>query len=103
MQRIALVFGACLLAGMGVAHAVAPVPVTDPADSITQTSAKLNGTVNTSGQTATISFYYGIGTPTQIVGAGIVSGAAVDVSAQVTGLTCNTTYSFYVFAKNLAK
>src|SRR5438105_4920970 len=82
-----------------------PTVTTGEASEITQTSARLNATVNPRGKTVTdCHFEYG---PSTSYGSSAPcspspgSGeTAVPVSAAVTGLSPNTTYHFRIFAKN---
>jgi hypothetical protein len=91
---------------------VTPPPVTLPVVStnlpsvVTATTAKLSGTVNPKGAVTTASFDFGTtmaygtniaATPTIAATAG-----ATAVSADKTGLTCNTTYHYRVKATNSA-
>ncbi len=82
-----------------------PTVVTEPANSITQTSTTLNGTVNPNGgEVTSCRFEYGPTTEygeslpcTSLPGAG---EHAVSVSAPVTGLSANTSYYYRVVAVN---
>jgi YVTN family beta-propeller protein len=71
--------------------------VTNPATNITQTSVRLNGTVNPAGVNSTIYFQWGINTNYgnvmgyQIVGSG---NNNLDVFANLTGLTLNSRYNY---------
>ncbi len=84
----------------------APVVVTEPATSITQTSATLNATVNPKDQTVSecefeygTSEAYGTSVPcSSLPGSG---ESPVMVSAPVTGLVANTTYHFRIVATNV--
>jgi hypothetical protein len=81
----------------------APVVVTGHAGSVTQTSARLTGTVNPEGQTTSYLFQYGTSnaygsqTPTSAAGSG---SANVDVAASLSSLTPNTTYHYRLVATN---
>jgi hypothetical protein len=85
--------------------ATAPTVVTEPASSLTQTSATLNATVNPNGgEVSECKFEYGTTTEygqTAPCSAPPGSGSSpVAVSASVTGLTANTAYHFRISAKN---
>ena len=80
-----------------------PAPVTGPATSIAPTSARLNGTVNPSGQSTTWTFEYGTtasyGSKTSAGSAG--SGARpVAASRSLTRLRVATTYHYRLVATN---
>ncbi len=80
-----------------------PIVSTDPATSITETSATLNGTVNPKGQATTYHFEwgtttsYGQATANQSAGSGTVAVAA---SANLAGLSPGTTYHYRLVATN---
>ena len=80
-----------------------PIATTDPAASMTASTAVLNGSVNPNGSATLVRFAWGRGTAMtdttspQNVGSGI---AIVPVSAPITGLTPDTSYSFRVLASN---
>jgi len=82
-----------------------PSTTTGSATDMTQHSAKLNGTVNPNGDSTTYYFQwgpttsYGNTTPTQSAGSGT---SDVAVSANLTGLTPNTTYHYRLVAVNSA-
>jgi len=82
----------------------APVASSSAASNITQTSAQLNGSVASSGATATASFDFGTttnyGQNITAVPNSIYSNSAVAVMANKTGLTCNQTYHFRTKAVN---
>ncbi len=84
--------------------ATAPIVVTTPATSITQTTAQLNGTVNPNNIATTYYFQYGTttsygtNTATQNAGTGT---SAVAVNAVIGSLTAGTTYHYRVAATNL--
>lgn len=88
--------------GPGVAL---PTAVTDPATNVTSTSARLNGTVNANGQSATVSFQWGTSTSygNIIQGApNIVGGSTVTpVIADLTSLATNQTYHFRIVATSI--
>jgi Calx-beta domain-containing protein len=82
-----------------------PSATTDPASSVGQTSATLNGTVNPNGKATTYRFEWGpttaYGSSTQVAGAG--SGSSpVAVTAIISGLTAGKTYHFRVVATSAA-
>jgi hypothetical protein len=75
---------------------------TEPATNVSFTTATLNGTVNANGGTATVSVQYGLGAnfgntiaakPAEVIGRTVTP-----VSADISGLTPGTTYSFRVVA-----
>jgi glycosidase len=77
---------------------------TNPATNVTISSATLNATVNPGGVATTVQFQYGVA-PNQLTlitsSTAIGSGTSnVAVSANVTGLSANTTYYFLVNATN---
>jgi Ca2+-binding RTX toxin-like protein len=87
------------------ATAAAPSATTGPVGAVGGTTATLKGTVDPGGQATTWQFEYGptasYGTKTTARNAG--SGtAAVDVSADLTGLTPGTTYHYRLTATNAA-
>jgi hypothetical protein len=88
-----------------VATVSAPTVSTSPADQITTTSARMNGTVNPNGADTTVYFQYGLttaygnNTGTADAGSGT---AAVSVQGSLTGLTPNTTYHYQLVAYNSA-
>jgi phosphodiesterase/alkaline phosphatase D-like protein len=87
------------------ATAAAPGATTGPVGAVGGTTATLKGTVSPGGQATTWQFEYGpttsYGTKTTARNAG--SGtAAVDVSADLTGLTPGTTYHYRLTATNAA-
>ncbi|MEW6026222.1 MAG: fibronectin type III domain-containing protein [Planctomycetota bacterium] len=83
----------------------APIATTGAASSVYYNSAILNGLVNPNGQETTINFQwgpvstYGNTTASQIIPA---SNNNVSVSANLTGLSPNTTYYFRLTARNPA-
>lgn len=86
--------------GLGTSHTA-----TDPATSVTSTSATLNGTVNSNGLTTTYHFEYGTTvsygstTPNASTGAGT---SDVSVIADISGLDSGTTYHYRIVATNSA-
>jgi uncharacterized protein (TIGR03437 family) len=89
--------------------AIAPTVTTTAADTITTTSANLNGNVTPNGSATTVWFEYGTSSlpPTSApystnpgsAGSGTTS---VHVNANLTGLTSNTTYFFRLVGQNTA-
>ncbi len=87
------------------AHAAAPTATTNPATSVTATGATLNGAVNPSTKSTTVTFNYGLTTGYGSNATASQSPLAANsglqsVSAAITGLTCNTLYHFRVSASN---
>jgi hypothetical protein len=85
-------------------YAFAPLATTLPATELTTTSAKLNGTVNPNSQETSYHFEYGLtpisltnSTPVVLAGSG---STAIDVSADITGLTAGTTYYYKIVAQS---
>jgi photosystem II stability/assembly factor-like uncharacterized protein len=80
-----------------------PTVTTSPADQLTDTGARLKGSVNPQGAETTYWFEYGpdtsYGTATSSVSAG-AGKAGVAVSANITGLDPATTYHFRAVAQN---
>jgi hypothetical protein len=81
-----------------------PAVTTTAATNVSNTSATLNGTVDASGASTTVSFDYGLttaygtnvpGTPPTVTGNG-----AAPVTANISGLTVNTTYHYRVKGVN---
>jgi len=95
--------GTVLLAEPAWAPPKKPVVTTGAASLVTQTTARLNGTVNPKGSATTYHFDYGPTTaygqvtPTGSAGSG---NTAVPVSADLAGLTAGQTYHFRVQATN---
>ncbi len=82
-----------------------PTASTGAATNLTQTGAKLNGTVNSNGAATTARFEYGLTTSygQQTASQNIASGSsAKPVSASVTGLEPNTPYHFRLVAGGVA-
>ncbi len=86
--------------------ASAPTATTGTTNSVGQTSATLNGTINDNGASTTVSFDYGTtnayGTNVAATTGDTVSAGAgsTAVAVTLTGLTCNTTYHFRVKGVN---
>ncbi len=85
------------------AAATAPAAITGPVDTVGATTATITGTVNPNGSATTWSFEYGkttsYGTSTAATSAG--SGTSnTGVSANLSGLTPNTTYHYRLDATN---
>jgi phosphodiesterase/alkaline phosphatase D-like protein len=82
-----------------------PTATTNAASNVTSNSATLNGTVNPNGLATTVYFQwgtstsYGNTTPSQSIGSGTSN---VNVSANLSGLSPNTTYHYRVVAYNSA-
>jgi hypothetical protein len=95
------------VAGVDVASAAiaAPAATTTAATNVTSTSATLNGTVTAKGAPTTYHFQYGTSTaygsitPNQTQAA-VNGNNAHNASANVTGLSPNTTYHFRIVATN---
>lgn len=86
-------------------YATKPTISAVSANSISMTTATLNGTVNSSNSnTTTISFNYGLsstyGTTVTASPSSLASGTTSSVSANISGLSCGTTYHFRVTATN---
>lgn len=101
-----LVLFAVLLGLSNAANATAPSVTTGAATGVTATGATLNGTVNPSNRNITSDgFDYG---PTTGYGSNIngtpytvtAGSGNIAISASLTGLTCNTTYHYRVWAHN---
>jgi len=80
-----------------------PIVTTTAATAITTTSATLNGSINPNGLSSTYHFdwgstiTYGNSTPVTSAGSG---STAINVSANISGLTAGTTYHFRVVGDN---
>jgi hypothetical protein len=104
---LTLLAAAALPAAAGAQTPVpeAPAATTGAADSITQTTANLNGTVDPNGSTTTYHFEYGtsagygLTTPEDTVPEGT---DPVAVKAALSGLTKDTTYHYRLVATNPA-
>lgn len=83
-----------------------PTVTTSPASNITTSSAVLNGTVNAQGDSTTISFQYGLttayGDSFPATPGNLSSSIAESVSASLSNLSPNTTYSYRIVATNAA-
>jgi hypothetical protein len=103
-MRAAVLVLALLVPATALA-AGAPSATTGAASSVTQSSATVSGTVDPQGMATTYRFEYGTsssyGLQTADVDAGSGTGA-VDASANLTGLTSDTTYHYRVVATNAA-
>src|SRR3954463_10088843 len=80
-----------------------PVAVTGAADSLTETTANLNGSVDPNGTATTYHFEYGTSAGYGLVTPDSDAGAGADpvaVNAPITGLTRNTTYHYRLVATN---
>lgn len=105
-DRLVAVFTGAL-ANHCVALSGSPPPpgaVTTAASGVMTTSATLNGTVNGSGVSTTVSFEYGLTTNygTTVVGipSPVTASSATAVSASINGLTAGTTYHYRTLATN---
>jgi hypothetical protein len=84
----------------------APSVTTGSASGLTATGATLGGTVSSNGAASTVTFEYGLTTPSYGSTATAAesplasSASAASVSASITGLTCGTTYHYRVKAVN---
>jgi hypothetical protein len=85
---------------------IAPTVVTLPATGVNSTIATLNGTVNANNLLTTVTFNYGLtvayGTTVPGVPATVNGTTNTNVSANLTGLTSNTTYHYRVSGVNTA-
>jgi uncharacterized protein (TIGR02145 family) len=86
--------------------AIPPVSTSKAAASVAETTVTLNGSVNPNGTSTAVSFEYGTSTAygsTIDAVTNIINGSSLtDVTANLTGLTPNTTYHFRVKATNAA-
>ncbi|MDP1621234.1 MAG: T9SS type A sorting domain-containing protein [Bacteroidales bacterium] len=84
--------------------ATGPVAVTNPATSVTTTTASLNGTVNARLTPTTVTFEYGLTAAygTSVAGTpGVVTGnAATPITAGITGLLPDMTYHYRINGVN---
>jgi hypothetical protein len=103
-MRAAVLFLALLVPAAAVA-AGPPSATTGAARNVTQATATVTGTVDPQGRATTYLFEYGTSTgyglPTAESDAGSGTGP-VDASAELTGLTSDTTYHYRVVATNAA-
>ena len=84
-------------------YALAPTITTGTATSMAYTSATLNGTVNPNNSSTTYDFEYGKTTDYGSTTTSIDAGSGVDnvsVSADIDGLTANTTYHYRLRSEN---
>jgi len=83
-----------------------PAVVTTAATSITNTTATLNGTVIPNGSTTAVTFQFGLtiayGTIVAAIPSPVTGNLIVSVSANITGLTCNTLYHYMCVGVNSA-
>ncbi|MHB8743019.1 MAG: DUF6701 domain-containing protein [Sulfuricaulis sp.] len=99
-------FSVLLLGLSSAANATAPTVTTGAATGVTSSTATLNGTVNANNHNISKDgFNYGLttGYGSSVNGAPytVTTGAGTtNVSATVTGLTCNTTYHYRIWATN---
>ena len=78
-----------------------PVAVTGAADSLTETTANLNGSVDPNGSSTTYYFQYGTSAAYGLLTPDTDAGSGTDpvaVKAPITGLTRNTTYHYRLVA-----
>ncbi|MCP5048005.1 MAG: hypothetical protein GY940_12585, partial [bacterium] len=83
---------------------VLPTAVTQPASGVGAASATLNGTVNASNDSTTVTFQYGTttsyGSTVTAIQSPVTGSSDTAVSANISGLAPNTTYHFRVVAQN---
>jgi hypothetical protein len=81
-----------------------PVVITNPATSVTSSSATLNGTVDSHGLTTSVHFQYGTTSSYGLTTANQSFGGNTyqSVSANISGLSGSTTYHFRIVATNSA-
>jgi outer membrane protein assembly factor BamB len=81
-----------------------PVVTTNPATNVASSSATLNGSLDPHGLTTTVHFQYGTTTNYGFTSAVQTQSGNTfrNVSANITGLTANTTYHFRIVATNSA-
>jgi hypothetical protein len=101
MRAAALVLALLVVPAAVAVAAGAPSATTGAASSVAQSSATVGGTVDPQGMATTYRFEYGTsssyGLQTADVDAGSGTGA-VDASANLTGLTSDTTYHYRLVA-----
>jgi hypothetical protein len=103
-MRVAVLVLALLVPAVAVA-AGPPSATTGAAKNVTQTAATLTGTVDPQGTATTYRFEYGTSTSYGLQTAESDAGSgtgSVDASANLTGLTTDTTYHYRVVATNAA-
>lgn len=101
----AAVLALALLVPATAAAAGPPSATTGAASSVTQTSATVSGTVDPQGMATTYRFEYGTSSSYGLLTAEVDAGSgtgAVDASANLTGLTNDTTYHYRLVATNAA-
>src|SRR5512132_2334237 len=104
-MRVAAALALALLVPAVAVAAGPPDATTGAASSVAQTTATIAGSVNPQGTATTYHFEYGtstsygLQTDEQDAGSGT---AAVDVHADLTGLTTDTTYHYRLVATNAA-
>jgi hypothetical protein len=105
MRAAALALALLVVPAAAAVAAGPPSATTGAASSVTQSSATVGGTVDPQGLATTYRFEYGTsssyGLQTADVDAGSGTGA-VDASANLTGLTSDTTYHYRLVATNSA-
>ena len=81
-----------------------PVAITNPATLIASFSAKLNGSVNPHGLTTSVYFQYGTTNSYGLTTApqSRTGNTALNISANISGLTASTTYHFRIVTTNSA-
>jgi uncharacterized protein (TIGR02145 family) len=86
------------------AQPTAPAATTNPATSISSTTATFNGTVNANGASTTVTFLYGktdsYGSTATASQSPVSGSSSTSVSAGITGLSPNTEYHYQVVAEN---
>jgi phosphodiesterase/alkaline phosphatase D-like protein len=103
--------GTNLFAGTGsgvyitsIANLISTSDITNPATSVTSTSATLNGTINPNGLSTTVQFDYGTttsyGNSVTASQSPVTGSSNVSVTANLSGLTSNTLYHYRVEATN---
>jgi len=97
-------YGSDMSAAMGACGATPPTVSISAATSVTATSATLNGTGNANGYSTSVTFEYGTTTNYGQTAPGIpnlLSGSSnTAVTANLSGLSCGTTYHFRLDATN---
>ena len=103
LVKLAVIGAALSLAPAAAAAPVRPVVKTAAATAVTYQSARLNGTVNPSGQLTTYFFQYGVSTKygSQSLPGSLAAGTgAVSVPSPIAGLSPLTKYHFRLVAVN---